>query len=659
MTFFRFKHKISLNKQAGSTIGEDPSRWGSEVMKSIAATHPYVDMSQSEIKFAQADPAKGSASGWVDIEGKVALAFSIRRDERTDDIKLDPIDVMFDGKKMRSLRESAYVSAISGDSAGEIFPKGRKGDEYGQPAPKNQYVGHLTGDATPLNIVPTPGGYGAAGMGKTSSLLAARAVRRPNAMDDWNHILTGYPHLASAAQAYGVAPTLASLRPDSSMRRITKSSDVVMITKGPGVTFMVHTPDGQEFSMSGRDLRSALADDADEKITQIMKRGWVVISNLPAMMSVEAPLPGNNYSMVKSPGCYMIKCDCPRAAVVSTHIMSFDGQQQRLTKAITSDNMEYVGQSVMGLEIEPEPRWVPVTSQPEIGDVGCFLIGQAGFPAFTHTVKVESIIGSPVGYPRYIVRRMDTLKRSALIPTENIISPRRADAPDDGFDIVRGSSYFIPTEWSWIKIHGKVDMTDPAKNQRLREALVVTRPGNAGWLMSSSSGTEEAPSVDAVRMKLASLGANDHAIEVASSLKQGQSVTIVGEMNKQASMKLDLKRPEPIRGFDREIAMIKSAASEVAEGADAAIASGADPDGHALDAILSMQFINDENLVEIIERSDMFVDCEDKIARLLLAARMGEESLDDMALARALRGLGSVGESISELEVNLRERGAI
>ncbi len=656
MTFFRVKSKMSLRKTAGASIGEDPTRWGAEVLKSVASSHPYVELSSANVKFTQSDPTKGSASGWVDIDNKVALAFTIRRDERTNDIKLDPVDVMYDGEQMRSLRESSYMRAMAGDGVGDLFPQGRKGDSYSPEAPSNQYIGHLTGDVTPLNIVPTPGAAGGAGFSKGASL--DKEAGCGHEYDQLERVLVGYPSLVRVAKSYGLDPALYALRPRLDVPEVTKMPDVVMLTPGPSGTFYAHTPDGERLGVSGRDLRELIGAEADTKIADMMRKGYVMIRQFPANAAVEVPLPTKAPITIKHPGYYKIEgVPC----VVSTQVMSFDGNVASRIKAISYHNRELVAHSAKGVRCEFNPNDVPTMGKPTIGATGCFMGSQNHLPVFSPTVVVESIVGSPDGHLTYIVRRKDTLERCALVPVGELIRPRESLDPFHDLGVVQIPVYYIPVSWTWIDIEAPLVAEDPTAKQKLRESAVVTRSGPLSWSLSSKGGVESFSDTGAMRLKLASMGANDHAIDYASNLNYGQSATIYGVTPAPTKMSLKVAS-QHVELNDRmraALTMFKVAASEVAEGMDSATEQGATPDEHSMDAILSMQFVGDEHLTDIVERSDVFAECEDSIARLLLAARMGEESLDDSGLARALRGMGSAGDSIQELKVNLAERGAL
>lgn len=73
------------------------------------------------------------------------------------------------------------------------------------------------------------------------------------------------------------------------------------------------------------------------------------------------------------------------------------------------------------------------------------------------------------------------------------------------------------------------------------------------------------------------------------------------------------------------------------------------PDPSTVDAILSLGFINPENILTFISYMPAIDDAQSKLCELLLASRMGLQDLNDAALERAIRGVEAALEGLRTL----------
>jgi hypothetical protein len=79
-------------------------------------------------------------------------------------------------------------------------------------------------------------------------------------------------------------------------------------------------------------------------------------------------------------------------------------------------------------------------------------------------------------------------------------------------------------------------------------------------------------------------------------------------------------------------------------------------DPRVMDRILSLQFVSDETLEELVDAEPLFEEVEDKVAKLLMAARQGEDSINEKATQRALKGIGMARNSLANLAVELESK---
>ena len=78
-------------------------------------------------------------------------------------------------------------------------------------------------------------------------------------------------------------------------------------------------------------------------------------------------------------------------------------------------------------------------------------------------------------------------------------------------------------------------------------------------------------------------------------------------------------------------------------------------DAMTVDALLSLGFINPENLTKFVSYKPVFVKVADYIAELLLAARLGLKDLNESALVTVLSRLGEVIEGLKKVENGLKK----
>ena len=72
-------------------------------------------------------------------------------------------------------------------------------------------------------------------------------------------------------------------------------------------------------------------------------------------------------------------------------------------------------------------------------------------------------------------------------------------------------------------------------------------------------------------------------------------------------------------------------------------------DRNSVDALLSLNFVNPNNLIVFLENLDKFQEVETNLAKLLLMARFGLEAVPENAVANALKNLNVVNESLEML----------
>jgi len=152
-----------------------------------------------------------------------------------------------------------------------------------------------------------------------------------------------------------------------------------------------------------------------------------------------------------------------------------------------------------------------------------------------------------------------------------------------------------------------------------------------------------------LRMKLAMHGVDDEVLVDVMSMKEGQEKKLYGLKYVAEKAK---KEPETIPSG--ELGSLKVAAEEALKAVDEADDAKSDP--QVLDAVLSLQFVSEESLRDLLGADQLFEEVEDKLSRLLLASRQGEKSIHEQGVARALKGIGEAQKSLKTLAIELDDR---
>jgi hypothetical protein len=661
MMLYRLKY-APMEKTAGTPIPSNPKQWSAEITKALVNQHSYVDTRSSRIKFDKTDPDERTASGVIILDKKAAVPFTIRPNENTSKIELDPLDVIFSNGKFNHLNEFSYRQAVDGAPSIQQFPKGK--GEYSKAPAGNEYTGDLTGDITPLEFSGYPNAMsGPRAMTMASCGLLSRVVRNDNDMAALGTILTNYSGIDGAAEALGLKDSLFNLRTgtkDPDLR-----SQAVQVLRRDDGQLVVSFDDGETRAISAIELKEILGNDAVQVMRELMNRGWSIIRDFPTVRSCEAPIINTLPSVIEQGGYHrLITTDgCAVNGIVATKMLTFDGQIESRQKVVLEGGGFDIGQGFIGTRIpEPLHGHPGGTSVLDAHGSGCFMDESFGSVMFTPSVRIHQVVELPGHPPMMIVDSLDTMERIGLVLAPHLVRPQPISKRHmSEYPMLPPKSYYLPSNLIWVETTHRVELADKTKRNSIKDPRpMVTLSKNAGrYELHGKTHTGDVHlrnmDEDEMRMKLASYGADDYAIEKACSLKSGQmslwGLRKLGALSftKKASISVNPRHIEKIRGAAGEL--LKSA-NEVLQTQN----NEEMQDPKVMDAILSLQFVSEETLGEIVESLPLFEDVEDKLAKMVMAARHGERAIHEKGVSRALKGMGEAKTSIKTLAIELESR---
>jgi len=669
-----------MEKVAGTPLPDDYKQWRSEVLKALVSQHSYIDPSQTKIVFQDVDPEEHTAWGFIIIgDKKAAVLFSIRPNQDTNNVELDPLDVMFADGSFQYLNEDSLHAAIDSQHAGRVYPETTQEEEYGNAPSENEYVGDMTGDVTPLEYSGYPAAYGGPrAMSMASCGALSRVVRDQTDVSQLFNLLSNYDGVNAAAEAVGLDDSLENLK--SGVKPPHTGTNLVHVVQKEDGQLMVVFQDGESRSISITDIKEMFPEDFRNILRRVLGRGWAIIRDFPTVKSVEAPVLDTMPAPLEEGGwCRLVDTDGEKTnGVVAMRMMDFDGQTIRKQKAVTEDNEYTTGKALLGVRMSEDPDDHPmVGSDLTPGTTGCFC-DESFTPTMTPNIKINHVSEMPDEPTLVSATRLDTGEEIGLVVSSGMTQPRKVDSRfQSDYDAIPNPCYYLPEHMLFLEVSpGEIELADKGKQNSIQntdkrsETKLFKNANRYSLVGETEHGDIEFQHMDEVecRTKLARLGADDYAIEQCMEMGDQSEQTLYGlrvhDRFKVASADSPIEQlPDDV--VQKHVTRLKEAANAAIEGANAVLNEQVGgkqegtpdmQDNDSLNAILSLQFVSEETLDELVQSLPLFEEVEDRLAKMLMAARQGEDTIQEKPVQRALRGLGEAKNSLRMLAVELKSR---
>ena len=423
----------------------------------------------------------------------------------------------------------------------------------------------------------------------------------------------------------------------------------------PSVLQVVHLADGYAIKTASHLLWSPVTEVVDRGV--LVQRvgpkialaadlsGSVTVSGEPGVAEDSVPPPGAGAGPISAPGMYQVQTVDGEmlSGVVLPNLLDIDGTS--LPISLFTDGQHAAVQSDMAGV--PVGEFAPPGTMPadQASGHGVFISIEGGVPSATLPLTLGATVQSPGTdeMPRYQAETFDG--RQVQVSVQPYV---HTVVGVDGVML-------IPEGWAWLPLDaaGEVDLVESAGE--------VGKVASLKRKLSSVHVLAGGPDCFALRGHLVDKLAADER----TFLTQDQAVfvlTALGADPRYAQTKLAQALGTPGRQADVQVSRSLKLASEVRGESYTDSGRYLDvvptfrhrmwkeaatiPDPTAVDAVLSLGFINPENLATFVGYLPTLDEAQRRLCELLIGARLGMRELSEGALERAIRALEDVIEGL-------------
>ena len=663
--------KKKLTKIAGYSLSKNPDQWQHEILNYLMSTHPYIKPQDVDIRFAKVDPSTNSALGAIILNNKATVPIIIEADKKTKAPQLAPFDVFFSDGKFIPMSEKALASSQFVPEVGEID------QNQGRLDSGNPYIGDVTGDISPLEY--SPGGANSGSVLKQSHFEWLRSIDiediektahdswtgdvgvNPNDLDHFQKIISKNMDLfVASGNNSDLIHVAMNKTPRSTIEYIPTKPQLVQIYKAPrGDDYFVKFQDGPAFKSTWSELKSMFYSNWDRISSQLKTNGsYTAAINLdlksyPASFS-DAKHSGNK--IAKSITGYGTHQVCTPAGTSLGHVMpmvNLDGsnaKQKMFIEAVTH-NFAISSQMFGGQLADVEDKLAGESPRP--GMTCCIVCGykHMNMASTPFMVLKISSVGNETGY---LVQDFISGHRKTLVVIPHFEGFERAE--DTGPSLMLGDDvktiYYIPGSSRFVKLAKNIKVITASE-----EITKIASYGPKFSIYRSPDGSlfdihgKTANMVDIGYMHL------DHITAKAKLIGHG---FIPHEADKALSKTAGNVRtytnvgPSQFKSLDKKAVMYTidiNKVDRIKPSEDLLIKTAEVGNREALDTVLSLQFVTPQNIGWFVEAIPDMKTTLTKLAALLVASRIGLETIDQKNVKTAMSGLD---KTINDLELLAR-----
>lgn len=645
--------------QAFTRLSENPDDWQAEIINELYRQAPYVGDFEPTLVMNELDPERRYALGSVELSSRTATN---PRDDKTPrsvqgskkilipvivkDGKMFPMDVFVHNGKTQPLTEARLRRSMFRPELFEVAAK-------------------RPGDQDIMNTLYPPYRSGGFGLGGNARVGQQETAKMGSAMllDDIHHTikeadvkvvedhLNRNPTLRAAIisnkATLGFMSKLAQPRKTLPAKEMFKAAmnqippKVVQISKTSG-GFLIKTanPGALAPEENEVDRPEAAQVVGDDLVRQVERDGTVTVST---DATVKDSLADARLKTVDEFGEYKVKTTDGKELVgwVFPRVVDLDGTNQAL--AIFSNGSESAMQE--NISGSPVGKGTNLIDE-EPNGMGCFYLARQGGATAIVPMEVKGKMQGDEGDTGYLANTiMGEQVTIKLVPGLSKITQ------------IKDGTYGIPEDCGWMPLRNMTSLaSDPDSYAKTVEASAIL--GDKVEVMWEPGGTysirgtnlEKLASVQPINFidhdqavfNLAILGVDPRfAMEKLAEARNlskwvpisgTRPVTLVSEMYhkaKTAAAKRINKMPQ-----------VKSLLLKEAAALD---------DPLSVDKVLSIGFLNPENIGTFISYLPEFEDTLKKLSEMLVAARLGLSSVDSGALGRVVKHLDKVIGGLREL----------
>jgi hypothetical protein len=646
--------------QAFTRLSENPDDWQAEIINELYRQAPYVGDFEPMLVMNELDPERRYAMGSIELTSRLAVN---PRDDKTPqglqgmkrvlipvvvkDGKMYPLDVFIHDGKAQPLTESRLRKAMFRP---EMFETAAK----------------RPGDQDVMNVLYPPyrsGGFGLGGNARVGQQETAKMGSASLLLDDIHDtikeadvkvvedVLNRDPTLQAALvtneATLGFMTKLAQPRKAVSGKEMLKTAlcnippKVVQISKiSSGFKIKTANPAmfaPEESSVARPEAREVVGDDL---VRQVERDGTVTVST---DATVKDSLADMRLKVVDEFGEYKVKTNDGKELVgwVFPRVVDLDGTNQAL--AIFSNGSESAMQE--NIAGSPVGKGTNLIDEEPKG-MGCFYLARQGGATAIVPMEIKGKMRGEDGDVGYLATTiMGEEITVKMVPGLAKIAP------------IGKGKYGIPEDCGWMPMRNMTGLaSDPDRYAKTVEASAVLRDRvdvmfeNGGTYSMRGNQLKKLASVlpvnfidhDQAVYNLAILGVDPRFAKEKLAEARSLSKWISIEGTSPITLASEVYHKAKIAAAERlsKLPQVKSLLLKEAAVLD---------DPLSVDKVLSIGFLNPENVGTFISYLPEFEDTLRKLSEMLIAARLGLSIVDAGALERVVKHLDKVIGGLREL----------
>jgi hypothetical protein len=361
--------------------------------------------------------------------------------------------------------------------------------------------------------------------------------------------------------------------------------------------------------------------------------------------------------------------------VVVPKVVDFSGKKKSYKLFISKTHCS-MQPSIAGIELKGIDRKDPMKKILEprdirVGQTGCFLYIEHGEALATEPVTVKAIEEfGPItvmdltgkvfkvrrGYGDYFTKE----EKEAREPKAQMMpgmgkQPKRVYLDAHGMLETRKDHFVIPEKMMWIPMEGFADVSATPKDWLMKEAgrKMEHNPLTIRWtgVVYEASGADLPKlAMDERQTKLLLANTGCSVEKIAAIMKRAKKM---GKASIHGAEKLKPKAGK-VSAVAATIAKIASIAKSLKVNLIKEAAEIADEDTATVDALLSLNFLNPDNMAKFVAYKPIFDKVLDYLAELVLASRLGLKDINEGSAVSAMHKLQEVVEGLHRLQVSMK-----
>ena len=670
-----------FEKVAGeTTLPDDPNVWPREILQELYKQVPYVADFHPHVSMDKVDAEKGYGMGHIEVANQteiqsgadpVQVAAAGVRTVRIPIIvknkKMSPLDILItDSSKVVPLTESRLRQAIFRPQAFDITSK-TPGDQsmIGQLYPPFRQNMGMGGGGGGLSMNAGMGKEGAekcAECGKTDCSCPAMKKKASvlNAIlptinttdylafvDALNDPYTRTAFVKNAASTQAALTTLLNHDPTS-----VKHASVGSLVH-PTVTQISRDVDGYKVKSASHHYWAPTEEIVDRG--EVVRRygtkvalaadmsGAATLTEGATAMSEEAP--SEEPRPIEASGMYKVRDEQGRELLgaVITNLIDTDGTELPLA-LFTNGSQSAVQADIVGIPAGGTPD---LPSDLQVHGDGAFYSVEDGVLKATIPMTFGSGYTSSLDEPDVHVGSTFDGREVEVSQQPNI---QMIMGTEEG-------KMLVPAHWKWLPLTSSesVKLTTTEGDEEKSAAARVTYASVEVRCGGQDSFSVSGPAVEKLASEDRSFLSLDDTMFLLSGLGVDQAYGV-----KKLAQSMGAGAPVMVR-IGRSIKMASDRDEDALAAAAEKLASipslkcylfkeaASIPDPTAVDTILSLGFINPENMMTFMGYLPVIDDAQSKICELLLASRLGLQDVPTSALEKAVRSTEEILEGLKIL----------